>query len=123
MHKIHGIVKALRLEHGYTLKEVASKIGTTEATVQRYESGNGIKDIPYEKIIAYSELFHVSPTYLITGNEDIKPNYSEQNAHIANMIRKDSELSDAVNKLTRLSDEDKAQIYSLINLLYCKQAD
>ena len=123
MHKIHGIVKSLRLEHGYTLKEVAERLGVTEATAQRYESGNGIKDIPYEKIIAYSELFRVSPTYLITGENDVKPVYSEKNAMLANAMRKDNELSDAVYKLIQLTAEDKAQIYGLINLLYSKQAD
>ena len=123
MHKIHGIVKNLRLEHGYTLKEVAKFLGTTEATIQRYESGNGIKDIPYKKIIAYSELFHVSPTYLITGEEDKKPDYSEKNAMLANILRKDSDLSNAVYMLTNLEDTDKQIIYNMISSLSKKQAD
>lgn len=72
MDKIHQIVKDLRLKNNMTLKEVASRLGTTEATIQRYESAKGIKAVPYDKIIAYSELFNVTPTYLITGYDDSK---------------------------------------------------
>lgn len=123
MDKIHLIVKSLRIENKMTLKEVASRLGTTEATVQRYESGKGIKSIPYEKIIAYSELFGVSPTYLITGDDGHKPNYSMQNAELANILRKDDRLSDAVLKLTKLSLEDQEQIFGFINLLYKKEKE
>lgn len=123
MHKIHGIVKTLRLEHGYTLKEVAERLGTTEATIQRYESGNGIKDIPYKKIIAYSELFKVSPNYLITGVEEAKPDYSVENAMLANRLRTDCELKDSVKALIELDENDKQLIYNMISSLSKKQAD
>lgn len=58
-------IKELRKSHDMTLKFVAEYLGTTEATAQRYESGNGIKNIPYEIIIKYAELFHCSPSYLM----------------------------------------------------------
>lgn len=123
MHKIHGIVKSLRLEHGYTLKEVAERLGTTEATIQRYESGNGIKDIPYKKIIAYSELFNVSPNYLITGIDEVKPDYSAESAMLANKIRMDVELRDSISALVELDENDKKLIYNMISSLSKKQAD
>lgn len=62
-------IKKLRLERELTLKDIASKLNITEATAQRYESGNGIKAIPYEKIVEYAELFGVSPCYIM-GWED-----------------------------------------------------
>lgn len=40
-------IKALREEHGYTLRYVAGKIGVTESTAQRHENGRGIKKSPH----------------------------------------------------------------------------
>lgn len=65
-------IKQLRKSKDITLKDVAEYIGTTEATAQRYESGNGIKNIPYEVIVKYSELFNCSPSYLMGWEEEEK---------------------------------------------------
>lgn len=58
-------VKELRTTSGLTLKEIAQRLGVTEATAQRYETGNGIKSIPYDKIVLYSEIFGVTPEYIM----------------------------------------------------------
>lgn len=57
-------IRAKRAEKGITLAQVADKLGVTEATAQRYESGN-IKNVPYEHMCAYGELFNCSPAYLM----------------------------------------------------------
>ena len=66
-------IKALREEHGYTLRYVAGKIGVTESTAQRHESGKGIRDIPYTAIIGYARLYHVNPAYLMGWTDDPRP--------------------------------------------------
>ena len=43
-------IKEMRLKRGLTLKQLAEAIGKTEATVQRYESGN-IKNLKSDIII------------------------------------------------------------------------
>ena len=53
----------LRAESGMTLKDIADQIGVSEATAQRYEKS--IKNIPYDVIIKYSEIFDVSPSYIM----------------------------------------------------------
>ena len=58
-------IKQLRIQNDMTLKEVAAKLNITEATAQRYETGNGIKSIPYDKIVEYAVLFGVSPSYIM----------------------------------------------------------
>ena len=58
-------IKQLRLQEGLTLKEVAKSLGISEATAQRYESENGIKNIPYESLEKYAALFGVSPSYFM----------------------------------------------------------
>lgn len=65
-------IKQLRKKKDITLKVVAEYIGSTEATAQRYESGNGIKNIPYDVIVKYSELFNCSPAYLMGWESEEK---------------------------------------------------
>ena len=61
---INERIKNLRLQSGLTLKEVADRLGITEGTVQRYESGS-IKVIPYESITGLADLFGVNPAYVM----------------------------------------------------------
>lgn len=65
-------VKQLRQSKNITLKEVSEYIGSTEATAQRYESGKGIKTIPYDMIVKYSELFNCSPAYIMGWEDEEK---------------------------------------------------
>lgn len=61
-------MKALRSQSDKTLREMAERIGVSEATVQRYESGK-ISKIPYKAIVEYAKCFNVTPKYLM-GWED-----------------------------------------------------
>lgn len=67
----------MRLQSGLTLKDVAKKLNISEATAQRYENSNGIKNIPYEAIEKYAKLFKVSPSYFM-GWETIPDNDDKQ---------------------------------------------
>ena len=49
MGNISSVLKAKRKELGLTLAQIAEKIGVTEATVQRWESGN-IKSLRHEPL-------------------------------------------------------------------------
>ena len=66
-------IKEKRLENGYTLAQIADIMNVTEATAQRYESGS-IKNIPYEIICKYAEIFHCSPAYFM-GWKTILPDF------------------------------------------------
>lgn len=68
MSALSIILKKRRKELGLTLAQVADAIGVTEATVQRWESGN-IKNVRYEKLAPLSNLLGVSPAALM-GWED-----------------------------------------------------
>lgn len=57
-------LKDLRISNGFTLKEVADRIGVSEGTVQRYES-NAIKEVPYKSILALADLYDVDPGYIM----------------------------------------------------------
>lgn len=61
-------IKMLRTEQHMTLEDVAKGIGTSRATVSKYENG-AITNIPLDKIEAIAKLFGVASSYL-TGWTD-----------------------------------------------------
>jgi len=94
---MHERIKDLRNKKGYTLSKVADWLDVTEATAQRYETGKGIKTIPYEVIEKYANLFHCSPSYLMGWDEEeinaISQVQADANAY-------DDELESALISLT-----------------------
>lgn len=64
MSEINKNIKRYRLQAGYTLLEVADKLGVKEATVQRYESGK-IKNLKYDTIVALADIFNCTPQDLM----------------------------------------------------------
>ena len=66
-------VKARRLELGYTLLQLAEKIGVTEATMQRYESGS-IKNPAQPRIAALAQALGVDANYLMAWGQDDETN-------------------------------------------------
>lgn len=61
-------IKERRKELGLTLADVAKMVGVTEATVQRWESGN-IKNLRQERIASLAIALDTTPAYLM-GWED-----------------------------------------------------
>jgi len=66
-------IKKARLHRGMTLIEVAEKLGKTEATIQRYESGN-IKNLKNDTIEELANVLNVSPAHLMGWDTISKPN-------------------------------------------------
>lgn len=65
---ISDVMKELRIEQGLTLKQIADKIGVSEATVQRWESGN-IKSLRQGRIAMLAEILHTTPSHLMGWDE------------------------------------------------------
>lgn len=55
-------MKQSREKQGMTLAELGRKIGKTEATVQRYESGN-IKNLKNDTIESIATALNVNPAF------------------------------------------------------------
>lgn len=84
MTQLSTILKQRRKELGLTLAQIADAMGVTEATVQRWESGN-IKTIRYEKIGKLSEVLKVSPALLMGWNDPSNPNLPDNISPIPKM--------------------------------------
>ena len=76
-------IKELRIKKGMTLLQLAEKIGVSEGTVQRYESGN-IPNIKYDTIVALSVALDTTPTYLMGWDEQ----YGTDEERFINEFRK-----------------------------------
>ena len=69
------IIKKRRDELNLTLLDIARKVGVSEATVQRYESGQ-IKNIRQEKIVRLAAALQLTPAQLL-GWEDVQAQKAE----------------------------------------------
>ena len=60
------IIKHKRIELGLTMKELANKVGVSEATISRWESGN-IATMKQTKIALLAQVLGISPAVLVSG--------------------------------------------------------
>lgn len=63
-------LKMLRELRQMTLDDVAKRIGITESTAQRYESG-AVKTIPYERIGALANVFGCDPGFIMGWQKEL----------------------------------------------------
>lgn len=77
MSNLSEVLKQRRKELGYTLLQIAEAVGVSEATVQRWESGN-IKTLRHENLVRLADILRVSPAYLMGwGGNDFLPDNIE----------------------------------------------
>ncbi len=65
---LSSTLKKRRKELNLTLLQIADKVGVSEATVQRWESGN-IKSLRYNRISKLAEVLNISPAELMGWDE------------------------------------------------------
>lgn len=111
-------IKEIRLKRKMTLLEVANALGVSEATAQRYESGE-IKNLKYDTIVALANLFNVSPAYLMGWDED--PNITQEDyyndpvvAELAQQLKDRPELKVLFDASKGVSKDDIQFVIDMI---------
>ena len=66
--KANEVIKVRRKELGLTMKEVADRVGVSEATVSRWESGD-IKNMRRDRIAALARTLDIPPAVLMDWEE------------------------------------------------------
>lgn len=69
-------IKDLRTKHGYTMEQLAEKVGVSKSTIAKWENGY-VDNMRQEKIFKLAVIFGVTPAY-ISG-------YSEETETIPNL--------------------------------------
>lgn len=109
--EVKDIIKKRRIELGYTLKDIADKVGVAPSTVSRWEIGD-IENMRRDKIQALATALELSPN-IIMGLEvpdDQKWYIEEEAKDLAKFLKSNPEykvLFDASRKV-RKDDLDKA---------------
>ena len=86
--KSHELIRAKRKEMNMTLKDVAERIGVSEATVSRWESGS-VGSMKRQNVAALARLFDVSPAVLMDWEE-----FEEENATRKQLIKDLTDLAE-----------------------------
>ena len=110
------ILKSRRTRLGYTLLDVAKRMGVTEATVQRWESGN-IKNLPHKRIVKLAEVLEISPTELMGWNcEKPEPLDDEMQDYI-NVLHSRPEMKVLFSKSRKATKEQIEKTLKILDAL------
>jgi len=115
-------IKELRLQKNMTLLDVANRLGVSEGTVQRYESGN-IKNLKYDTIVSLSNIFGCTPAYLMGWDEEQQRGHfvDDETAALAQEIYEDPELRILLKAKEDLSADDLNVVINMIKALKAKE--
>ena len=75
------IIKQKRIELGLTMKELANKVGVSEATISRWESGN-IATMKQTKIALLAKVLGISPAILVSGELSPNPTIANNSSNV-----------------------------------------
>ncbi|WP_262432529.1 helix-turn-helix domain-containing protein [Qingrenia yutianensis] len=109
---INEKIKNRRIELGLTMLEVAKKVGVSEATVSRWESGD-IANMRRDKIVLLANALQVPPSFIMDLEEDEpKP------------VDLDKELEGVrfalYTETEELTDDDKQAVLDFVRFLKSK---
>ena len=116
-------IKMLREQRGYTLEELGKRVGVGKSTVRKWETG-AIENMGRDKIARLSEVFGVSPTYLINDDEEM-PDTQTSAGHREEEYEetKENVLRDYVMKAYSLHPENFQKLKEYLELLVLSQRD
>ena len=99
MKEINEILKDRRIKLNMTMLDVAKKVGVSEGTISRWESGD-IANMKRDKIAALARTLQISPG-VIMGWEEPKPAVVLSDAETLLILkyRANPQMQEAVNKL------------------------
>ena len=117
-------LKEKREMYGYSLQEVADKLGISKVTLHRYENLD-ITNIPSDKIEKLADIYRTTPSYLM-GWEDERGNFLlDKNDPVSTLSKKerfkyDEFMEDAVYYFNdeSVSDEDKKKLLDSLNNIF-----
>ena len=114
MSKIGENIRKKREELGLSQEELATRMGyKSKSTINKIELG--INDIPQSKIEKFAEVLGTTPTVLMGWVDEETGKKNDVLANIVLQLRKDEELLVMVEKLSKLSPENRQALKPVLN--------
>lgn len=101
-------IRKRRKDLNLTLADMAKQLKVSDATVQRYETGN-IRNIKYDMIVKMSEILQCTPQFLLGWSDHVTepPQYDSNNEN-------QEMISEFIRVLKKLSPKDKIKLMATI---------
>ena len=115
-------IKLLRTQKGYTLEELGKKVGVGKSTVRKWETGF-IENMGRDKIARLSDVFGVSPTYLINDDEEMPDTQTSAGHREEEYEEPENILRDYVMRAYSLHPENFVKLKEYLELLVLSQKD
>jgi transcriptional regulator with XRE-family HTH domain len=105
-------IKARRLELGWSLRELASRMGyANQSTVARIESG--VIDIPQSKVVKFAEVMGTTVAFLMDWEQVQKKN--DALTDIVVRLRTDNEFFSLMEGINQLNPEQLASVKQVVS--------
>lgn len=105
MENVGKRLKNLREKYKFSLEEVARKIKPSVGTISRYE--NNERKINSESLIKLSNLYNVSPEYILYGTEK---DYNDLESNIVSFFKNEN-----------INIEEKEELFNKIQNTFFKE--
>lgn len=103
--RVGNNIRNYRLAKGMSMRELAGKVGLTEATIQKYETG-AIKTLDVSMLMKFAEALNIPPEDVVGWDKIEKRN---------------DESMEVMKKYNLLTDGHKKAVLDLINnLIQCQ---
>ena len=114
MAKIGENIRRIREQNGLTQEELAHRMGyKSKSTINKIELG--INDIPQSKIIKFAQCLNTTPTVLMGWVSEEVSKKNDAIVGIVMKLRKDDELLSMMEKISRLDDEKRQALKTVLN--------
>ncbi|NLG58530.1 MAG: helix-turn-helix transcriptional regulator [Clostridiales bacterium] len=110
-------IKFLREQAGLTQEELGEKIGVQKSAIRKYEKGE-VKNMKRSSIRILSDLFNVSPTYLM-GWDDEKEIALEVKLIEQIQVQYGKQAIELLSMFTKLNDAGTEKALETISDLLC----
>ena len=115
MSQIGENIRRRRIELGMTQEELAKRMGyTSKTTINKIEQG--VNDIPQNKILKFANCLDTSPSVLMGWVEEQTSKKNDTLADIVLKMKKDQELFEMVEAISKLTPEKRQAVKSVLNV-------
>lgn len=105
-----------RRELGITQEELAERLGyKSKSSINKIEMG--INDLPQRKIVQFAEALNTTPAALMGWVSEETSKKNDKLVKLIALMRRDEELLDMADDLSKLSPEKRASIKQLLNVM------